>query len=257
MKKWRPDFRCFYVVPEVMGNWDSFDLMLQRIFPLRKFANQRDDIIFLGGYIDGMSGGCQVIEKLINITAEYGERVRCLLGAPEHRLLRALDGSATDYQDWIISGGVKTIEGYMAQSGLNGGASSLPQNRLRDVIPKSHINFLRSLPCSYETDEYLFVYGGLNTKLSIRDNNPTTFVLDTITNREFARAAKDGKQIDVEKIVVATYNSTETPKIYPRYLCLGGGAPKKLIAIDLNSMEAVAIRARKNRIYPTKIVVCE
>lgn len=255
MRKWRPSFKSIYIIPEVRGNIEGLEIILNRILPLRKFVGQEDILIVMGGLIDGDEDGGKVIETLMTVRKEYGGRFICIRGDHEEMLLRAVEGSERDYQYWIEQGGATTLSGYLKASGVRSEASSLPQNRLRDIIPESHIAFLKSLDFSYELDDYLFVHGGINPKVLLSENNPITFAFDTVANRLYKAAWKEGGELFVEKCVVATHNSGREPVIYPRYFALGGTAPQKLLVGDLSSMEFCAVKKGKSRIYKTKVKV--
>lgn len=254
---WRPSYQCHYVIPEIRGNNETLNIILNRILPLRRIGGQVDRLTFLGGYIDGFNEGHKVISTLIKVKEQYEDRVICLLGDHEHLFLKALSGSDRDYQDWIRGGGVSTVQGYLDLVGIKSDASSLPQNRLKDIVPKSHIQFLASLPYYQETQEYFFVHGGVNFKLKTLETNLQTFAFDTVSHKEYARAYRKGEPIVVEKVIVGVHNTGKKPVIYPRYFALGGEAPGRLIALDLNSMEAIAARTKKARPYPFPIKIFE
>jgi hypothetical protein len=257
MRKWRPSFKCIYLIPEVRGNIDSLEVILNRVLPLRKFKGQEDCLIMLGGYSDADEHVHKVIDTLISLKEEYGDRVVFLRGDHEEMMLRSITGSERDYTYWLENGGAITLEGYLKRSGLKPGASSFPHNRLRDVIPVEHVKFLQSLPFFYETEDFFFIHGGFNPKLPLKDNNPITFAFDTVSNRLYKSAWGKEGEISVEKVIVAAHNSGKAPVIYPRYFMLGGTAPKKLIVMDLNSMEFCAAKRGKSRIYKTNIMIME
>ena len=259
MRKWRPGHKCVYIIPEIRGNLNSLEVILNRILPLRKFVGQEDVLICVGGFIDGDEYGPEVLDALITIRKEYGDRAIFIRGDHEEMFLRAISGSEKDYQYWIQNGGSSTLEGYVRLSGLRSSSATIPQTRLKDIIPQSHIDFLQSLPYFYELENYFFFHGGINPKIPLSDNNPITFAFDTVSNRLY----KAGWKGDVEKIVpddrifVGTHNSGKKPVIYPRWFMLGEAAPKSLLCLELNSMECVKAKRGKSRIYKTLIKIYE
>ncbi len=257
MKKWRPGHKCLYVIPQVGGNIDSLEVILNRVLPLRKFIGQEDEIIFLGGYLGGFEYGHKVLDTLLTIRNEYKGRATFLIGSSEHRFLRAIFGDENEYRDWISCGGANTIQGYLDRASIRSDAATLPQSRLKDVVPRSHIEFLQSLPYSHTKDGYLFVYGGINWKLPIAENNPVSFALDTSFYKFYRSLWKAGREIDVERVVVAAYTDGGVPIAYPKYMALGMDAPKSLLCADLNSMQFVRAKNGKSRIYPVEIKICE
>lgn len=253
MRKWRPGYICKYIIPEVSGNLKSLEIILNRVLPLRKFKGQEDVLIMLGGFIDGDEDGCNVIETLITLKKEYEERIILLRGDHEERMLNSILGTEKDFQYWIENGGASTIEGYIKLAGLKEPGASLPQTRLKDIIPKHHIEFLQSLPYSYEIEDYFFIHGGFNSKVGLKDTANSTYAFDYSSNKIYKKSWGKEDEILVEKTVVACHNSSKEPVIYQNYMMLGELAPKALICIDINSMESVKVKRNKSRIYRTHI----
>lgn len=258
MRKWRPSFKSIYVIPEVRGNLESLEIILNRILPLRKFVNQEDKLIMLGGYIDGDQRSAQVVETLLTISDEYKDRCVFLRGDHEELMLRSISGTENDFLSWMQAGGLSTIESYAKKSGLNGPASSIPQSRLRDIIPPSHISFLKSLPAYHEEEDFFLFHGGFNPKIPLSDNGDNTFLFDVTSSKKYKQQWGKEDQIVVDKVMIGAHNyGSKEPIIFPKYFMLGGTAPKKLIVLDLNSMEACAAKRGKSRIYKTKIRTIE
>lgn len=264
MRKWRPAHKCIYVIPEVRGNVVGLEIILNRVLPLRKFVSQEDMLIILGGYIDGDIYGGKIIDICISIKQEYRDRAIFIRGDHEEMMLRAIEGSERDYSYWVENGGSSTIEGYLIDAKIKSSASSFPQNRLRDIIPITHINFIKSLPYYFEYEDYFFLHGGFNSNVDLKDNNPTTLAFDNTASRLYRTAYIQKRFLDVEKaikadkIVVGTHNGgVKEPAIFQKYMMLGGTAPKSLICIDINSMESVKVKKGKSRIYKTIIKVYE
>src|ERR1019366_20880 len=179
MRKWRPTFKCIYVIPEVRGNFDSLVVILQRIFPLRIFEGQEDIVVFLGNYIDGDEDGGKIISSLIDIKNEYNERVIILRGAREQMLLQAAYGNDNDFNYWADTGGVSTISGYLKSSDNNASPNSIKRNRVLDIISNEHLVFLKNLPAYSIVDDYCFFSGGFDPKKSIAENSINNFYFDT------------------------------------------------------------------------------
>lgn len=258
MRRWRPGHRCIYLIPEVRGNLASLEVILNRILPLRKFKGQEDMLIMLGGYIDGGEDAPGVLDALVAIKEEYGERAVFIRGDHEELMLRAVTGTEKDYQYWIQCGGAPTLEAYVRREKLKGAAASLPQSRLKDIVPASHIEFIQSLPYSFEYEDFFFFHGGFNPQLPLSETIPLTFAFDTSASQIYKQKWKSGSKIDVEKIMIGAHHyNGKVPVIYPRYFMLGPGAPSQLICGDLNSMEFVKAKRNKSRIYKTRIKIYE
>ena len=259
MRKWRPSHKCIYVISEVRGNINSLEVILNRILPLRIFENQEDILVMLGDYIDGDTGSDKVIDCLISIKNEYKDRVFFLRGDHEEMLLSSLKGDK-DFNYWVENGGASTIKDYLLRSNLKESPFNIRSNRLLDIIPKSHLEFLSNLDYFKIIDDYCFFHGGFNPAFSIKDNNLFNFPFDNTSSKYVKENIKQKKEptfLD-NYIFIANNNYLGSePFIYRKYFMLGGMAPEKLIAFELNSMGASAVTRGKSRIYKYDYIIFE
>lgn len=126
-------------IGDIHGEIDKLNSLLDRLK-----LTKSDKVVFLGDYIDFGNNSKEGIERLIKLQDE----TNCifLMGNHEDALLRLLDNKSDDnIMNWLDMGGYTTFENY-------GGI---------DMIPKSHLNFLKNLKLYYKTDKYFFVHGGV------------------------------------------------------------------------------------------------
>jgi hypothetical protein len=251
MRKWRSTYKAIYVVSEIHGNMKSLEVILNRILPLRKFINQEDIVIFMGDYIDGEENGAEVLDALINVKKEYGNRAVILKGNHENLLLGATYGNDNDFSDWIARGGLSTIAGYVNRSECSVPTTSVSRNRLTQLIPKEHIDFIRSMESYYLFDNYIFFHGSFDPKKIIADNNINNFVNDMSGSR-YVKECLGKKEVPVfldDYIYIGAHNyNSDKPFIYSKYFMLGG-SKQKIFVLELNSMEMVAVSKGKSRLY--------
>ncbi len=245
MRKWRPSFCCTYIIPEIHGNATLLEIILNRILPFRSHIGQKDILIFLGDYIDKGEQSADVLNILLNIQQEYPDRIFFLRGNHEELLLRAMH-SEQDYDKWLDQGGQSTISSYTKNN------YRIPFNRLTDVIPSPHLQFLRETRISFQLDNYLFFHGGIN----LADPNQTTddtFIFDHSSSKSFKEKPN---LINTQMSFIGAHNfKSKRPYFDPKYLMLGGSlAPSRLTIFELNSFQCSMIKNNKSRIYKTKIV---
>lgn len=106
-------------------------------------APSRDDtLIPLGDCVDRGPDSCGVLEQLLLL------RERCrlfpLVGNHEEMMLNYLDGRPQP-DDWLLVGGAETLASYGARSDAS-------------VIPREHIDYIRSWGDCFETDRHFFVH---------------------------------------------------------------------------------------------------
>jgi hypothetical protein len=260
MHKWRPSHKAIYVIPEVHGNIGSLIKILDRILPLRSHTGQEDILIFLGDYVDGDPNGADVIETIITIKKEYGERVVCLRGNHDDFFIKAILGAKQNFDDWIAKGGQRTIGGYLEKFGHDRTIESISSGQLKDIVPQSHIDFLNGLDSFHIMEEYFFMHGGFDPKRKISECSLDTLVNDSVASKWVKECLGKGGQPEFldDYIFIGAHNyKGKEPFIYQRYMMLGGGAPDKLYVFDLNSMQCSRASSGKERIYPFKLNVVE
>ncbi|NJO18696.1 MAG: hypothetical protein HC877_24110 [Thioploca sp.] len=71
MSKWRPSGSCIYIIADIHGMFDEFELIMSRILPLRYTGGIEDKLILLGDYIDRRGESHLLIDRLIELKKEY------------------------------------------------------------------------------------------------------------------------------------------------------------------------------------------
>jgi serine/threonine protein phosphatase 1 len=110
--------------------------------------------VFLGDYIDRGSHSADVIRFLIALQAEMPGNVVALTGNHEALLLDIIDGEDVSVEDWLWQGGgAATLQSYGVEK-----ASELPRD---------HIDWLRTLPLTYDDGRRFFVHAGVNPQMPL------------------------------------------------------------------------------------------
>jgi serine/threonine protein phosphatase 1 len=105
--------------------------------------------VLLGDYVDRGPDSAGVIRYLIELQAQPSERVIALKGNHEGMVLDVIDGTmAADH--WIAQGGGATLRSYGAESARE--------------LPDAHVEWLRSLPLSYDDGRRFFVHAGIDPR---------------------------------------------------------------------------------------------
>jgi serine/threonine protein phosphatase 1 len=103
--------------------------------------------IFLGDYIDRGAESAGVIRYVIDLQSQLTGRVIALKGNHEAMALGVIDGTIpADY--WLAQGGAATLRSYGAESARE--------------LPHTHIDWLGSLPLSYDDGRRFFVHAGID-----------------------------------------------------------------------------------------------
>lgn len=262
MSRWRPsDLNAVYVIPDIHGAYELLDNILTRILPLRKSDGGQDHLIFLGDYIDRHKDSHKVIDKLIELKKEYGDKVICLKGNHEQLMLQAMDldpaktnlspsAIGTAYRQWTANGGLETIRGYLERAGVEDTDPWVVERfRISSYVPKEHLEFLQTqLIDYYELDQFLFVHGGCNPEEDIRKHDPDVLYWDRSLLKYVKTKINAKEPIEWQKTVITGHNASEVPVIHEKFMMLDIGSPKQLLVVELGSLRAMVAKPGKNRL---------
>lgn len=174
-------------------------------------------IIMLGDYIDRGPASAEVIEHLMGPPPDGLYRV-CLTGNHEMAMLDYLEGRI-GREDWTRLGGDRTLFSYgidhqhLAQ--VAGEDAGRYDAMIRDIVPKTHVAFLKSLPVLVESPAYLFVHAGIRPDVPLADQSDGD--LTTIRSEFFAKAHL------LDRFVVHGHTPTTTVRLEGRRLNVDSG----------------------------------
>ena len=255
MSKWRPSKEeCIYVIPDIHGNVQLLDLILDRILPLRK----NDQIVFLGDYIDRHMDSPDVVDRIIELKKDYPGKINCLLGNHEDMLLKAMNMSNHELQlhqlfhyhkMWLNNGGIATLVGYFKRSDIDENPLTFPRFRISSIIPKEHIQFYKELVPYYKYGKYIFVHGGMNPLETVEKHDQEILLWDR-SLKDIVLAAIDRElELPWEDTIVTGHNYFPgAPIVHDKFMMLDCGSPSKLLVVELNSMEAFMANPQFNRL---------
>lgn len=139
-----------FVVGDIHGCFDKLCALMDKI-PINF---KRDQLIFIGDYIDRGSSSLEVVDYLIDLKKKLPATI-FLKGNHEDMLENYLDGS--DRFTYLLNGGQRTLDAYLNR----------PNNPGEYPVPPTHLEFFKSLHLYYQTDEYIFVHAGLRKKIPL------------------------------------------------------------------------------------------
>lgn len=147
--------------------------------------------VFLGDYTDRGPSSKDVVSFLL----EFSKKQECIFIRGNHDLMLLNAVQKDEWQDWMVNGGAKTILSYGGEKGkLN--------------LPQDHLDFFLTTEIFHETEDYVFVHGGLHPDLTIREN------LDNEQNHEdflWERNHIDARWNNWEKTVVFGHTPRHVP----------------------------------------------
>ena len=151
-----------YVVGDVHGRLDLLDRLLEQIEEdLTARPARRASLVFVGDLIDRGPDSAGVVERL-RTYRRPGLSPNFLLGNHEEVLLRILEGESSLIANWQRFGGKQCMESYGADGQAFGRMNEREALALvRELVPKAHVDFLRSFADTCRFGDYLIVHAGI------------------------------------------------------------------------------------------------
>jgi serine/threonine protein phosphatase 1 len=126
----------------------SLRKLAELIARCKRYADGRMiTFVLLGDYIDRGPESASVVQYVIDLQSQRSDGVVALKGNHEDIALGVIDGT-TPAGYWTAQGGAATLRSY--------GVASARE------LPGAHIDWLRSLPVSYDDGSRFFVHAGID-----------------------------------------------------------------------------------------------
>jgi len=164
-----------YAIGDVHGRLDLLDGLLAQIADDHR--NRADGakplLILLGDLIDRGPDSRGVVERVLSGPLP-GFQTLTLCGNHEEALLRLLDEAEPGLLErWLHFGGDACVTSY-GDDPVRLSAMAEPDAiaRLRELIPATHQEFLRSLADTFRFGDYLFVHAGIRPGIPLQRQQP-------------------------------------------------------------------------------------
>jgi serine/threonine protein phosphatase 1 len=203
-----------FAVGDIHGCHDRLLDLLDRI-PLDW---SRDQLVFMGDYIDRGPQSFEVVQHLIELQERRPSTV-FLKGNHEQMLADYLSGK--DRMTYLYNGGQQTLDSYLRRASAPG----------RYPIPEAHLRFFESLRLMFETENYIFVHAGLRKGVPLERQRTE----DLLWIREHFIDTRPA----FEKRVVFGHTPFDEPRVEPNKIGIDTGAVygNKLTCVQLPEEE--------------------
>lgn len=254
MSKWRPSKNSIYVIPDIHGKYHQLVLILNRILPLRNNKSSYDKIIFLGDYIDRHTNSHKVLNLLINLKKEYPEQIIFLKGNHEDMFYSSMmDNHSDNYIMWMANGGEETLLGYLKEAGIDVfSAYTFDRNRIKQIVPQQHIDFIKNLQYYYETDDYIFVHGGFDPSIPAENQHPQELMWGNGLWQIVKEMAANNEELPWKKTIIMGH-WWKGPFVYDKFMMLDGMHENNLPVVELNSRELFLAKPKNNRLVKSHL----
>lgn len=182
------------VIGDIHGGLKALEQVLERC----EYDKTKDQLIFLGDYVDGWSESSETINHLIDIQEKSSIKPIFLLGNHDEWVRDFLDYGRVDSM-WLNNGGKTTLRSY----------NNLWSTVRSEEMLEKHRNFFNSLHNSYvDEDNRAFVHAGCDTDRGVNGTMPYMKVWD----RTMWKLVLSGKTVKAHKELYIGHTPTEIYK---------------------------------------------
>jgi len=167
-----PAGQRIYAIGDVHGRHDLLVELLETIdHDDRSRGPAQTLLVFLGDYIDRGPASRSVVDLLMGLVR--GRPTICLMGNHEEILLHAAAGQRRAVTLFRQIGGRDTMMSYSIAPEIYDQASIDDQVALIcNAIPPAHLDWMRALPSSHRSGDYVFVHAGLRPGVDLDQQAP-------------------------------------------------------------------------------------
>lgn len=149
-----------FAIGDLHGCASELEALLNYLCSKAQLSPQ-DQVIFIGDYIDRGPDSRATIEQVLAFSRQFPSTI-CLCGNHEKMFLDFINNSKAPRHFYLSNGGEECLRSY----GLK---SDSPKDKLRDKIPKNHLDFINSLERYVIFPEQVFAHAGLSPLKDLRD----------------------------------------------------------------------------------------
>ena len=172
-------------IGDIHGNVSALEDLLPKVMPT---MGQGDVLVFLGDYIDRGPDTRGCLERIVRLKEQAKCAVVTLLGNHEDWMLRTLRDPTS--HSWVLGmEAFETIASYSPDAAatlrheLELAGMRLITERVRisyevffDLVPREHLEFLKSLTLYYRTEDVVCVHAGILNGMPLHLQDPQTLV---------------------------------------------------------------------------------
>ena len=164
----------------VMSDIHGCDSQLKENLALIDLDDSQNQVIFLGDYIDYGVESCRAVYRIMELSQRYPGQITALRGNHEQMFLDFLNCSDQDVWnfEWLSADqGFKTVRSFVSQEVFDqfvtiSTTSADPVSAFMEISKlfkstmkidhQKFVNWIKSLPYHYETEQQIFVHAGID-----------------------------------------------------------------------------------------------
>lgn len=204
-----------YAVGDIHGRYDLLRALLDRIGDHAAALPPSESlhVVFLGDIVDRGPDSLKVLEFLYDLQSK-SDRVVVLLGNHEDAMLQALDGDPAMLRDWMRVGGAATVRSFGLEPFVPGEDAGRYLRQLRAAVPREWAAWLKRLPLTARSGDYLFCHAGVRPGVALRrqTRNDLLWIRDDFLDdpRDHGAVIVHGHSIEPEALIRANRIGIDT-----------------------------------------------
>ena len=167
------DGQLTVAIGDVHGCYEPLVALLKKIRRLKnRIPHRKFKLVFLGDLIDRGPQSYETVDLIRRISKSSIDTVT-IMGNHEEVFLDILDGNWSLLRQWFEFGGQETARSYGVKDlGLAFSDPVSLLKKLRDAVPKDHIDFMRGFKDGYIFDDIACVHAGVRPKVPLLKQDP-------------------------------------------------------------------------------------
>ncbi len=200
-----------FVIGDIHGCLDKLEQLWEQIDP----HPDRDQLVFLGDYIDRGEDSSGVLDYLLQLQQTHAETI-FLMGNHEKMFIDFLEGE--DRALFIYNGGESTLKSYLGRikSFWSNAHGISDDEALNLLVPAQHRAFLDELHPYYTTEDYIMVHAGVRHGVPLEQQSQEDLVW---IREEFIYSEED-----FGKTVIFGHTPFVRPLVLPNKIGIDTGA---------------------------------
>lgn len=158
-----------FVTSDIHGHMKHFEELL-------KYWNQEDHLVIMGDLIDRGPESVHVIQKVMQLVEQYGDKITFLKGNHEDMLLNFLANPLEKEANYYLNGGKETMDHFFQLLNIEHPASTEEASKLVKAHFEAELNFLQNAVLYKQIGNVLLTHAGFNSAFDS---------LEHTTDREF------------------------------------------------------------------------
>ncbi|GGE34643.1 serine/threonine protein phosphatase [Pullulanibacillus camelliae] len=153
-------------ISDIHGEIHKFERLLEAL----EFNPDHDQLILLGDYVDRGPDSKAVIEKVMRLR----DQGAILLKGNHEDMMEKAFQNESNIKHWLRNGGLETLRSYeytIPSAQLEEAVSAFIPLKKNEAVTK-HLDFIQTLDHYYETDDYIFVHGGVDPTTPVSETDP-------------------------------------------------------------------------------------